>query len=847
MAGILDLSDGHEIATPRGWHNGWNKYAKEAYKRCKCDAHTKQTKLELADLLRRVVSGELLVVNPIKTHPFPALEDVRSMKAREISSQAAAVFKEFISSAGGLMSTSIRLSKASHAARLYAEAKTHALAGGDMTQVLSITRCQGVVEQHLAKTLPDLASTKQSRLDEADAALAIKHSEAAIVFYSEAVSLKYSESIKSDESYRGDDWYFNLLDKIEETVEDLVNFVISHHQNLARRMASLERMTCGVDDVCITHISLPRFHIQLALANEVFKAIVNLDSTPDCWGDQLSMLKEMSRPLIEAEQQLGRLARLTEYTERVSIGAAAVAGGVRRRDDTKAESKAEPTGADVGAFRFNESLDIDLLGFCENGDLDDVARLLAAGANPNAAYPLTGVTALITSAREGYLEVVQILLSAKANAQKASNDGTTALSAARAKKRHSIVDVLERALTESNQAGARSPVKFGKRKEFKKPPAIVQDPEYSDFADERAKLSELSASRTLYLARCDSNRLLQQATQMKDRLLFQEEYLNMELVMECIVDVLKAAYVACLDSPKCGSDREDFSFLCHESAAAVCSALGVCYSKILKRDAEANNQFLSCVLHADIVTHHSGAQFWGTPWFVAAKNGIEAIRTNRIAEEARKRALEREEILARIAPQVEAIGKCLRDCDSEHIEKRAFTLLQFLRAKFPPSRRSSAAPASDPDPATSREAQRASGKTAGRGKPLCRFFTTTPPSCRHGDKCRFSHAAVCPPVSVSELESELRGLSTSSKTAPDPLVLHRSDHSANFDDTEKERLRKELLKAIERYECDEYEHKGKNGGSLLPGSEGDERDWAVLCEVIVAELCEFWAQLYACV
>ena len=74
MAGILDLSDGHEIATPRGWHNGWNKYAKEAYKRCKCDAHTKQTKLELADLLRRVVSGELLVVNLSKRILFQRLK-----------------------------------------------------------------------------------------------------------------------------------------------------------------------------------------------------------------------------------------------------------------------------------------------------------------------------------------------------------------------------------------------------------------------------------------------------------------------------------------------------------------------------------------------------------------------------------------------------------------------------------------------------------------------------------------------------------------------------------------------------------------------------------------------------
>ncbi|MGI9296383.1 MAG: ankyrin repeat domain-containing protein [Gammaproteobacteria bacterium] len=65
----------------------------------------------------------------------------------------------------------------------------------------------------------------------------------------------------------------------------------------------------------------------------------------------------------------------------------------------------------------------------ERGDVAEVKRLLAAGANPNAMDD-HGRTALQTTALCGHAEVTEVLLSAGANPNAANNDGVTALIAA---------------------------------------------------------------------------------------------------------------------------------------------------------------------------------------------------------------------------------------------------------------------------------------------------------------------------------------------------------------------------------------------------------------------------------
>ena len=77
----------------------------------------------------------------------------------------------------------------------------------------------------------------------------------------------------------------------------------------------------------------------------------------------------------------------------------------------------------------------DLIAAAFNGDLPEVQRLLAKGAEvnaktnegPNELISANGSTALMLASWRGHLEVVRVLLAKRADVNAKRNDGTTAL------------------------------------------------------------------------------------------------------------------------------------------------------------------------------------------------------------------------------------------------------------------------------------------------------------------------------------------------------------------------------------------------------------------------------------
>lgn len=92
----------------------------------------------------------------------------------------------------------------------------------------------------------------------------------------------------------------------------------------------------------------------------------------------------------------------------------------------------------------NASKDSEKCPLCKpaaDGNLAEINRLLAEGANPNSVND-NGMTALIVSAIEGHVEIARVLLAAGTNVNHANKEGITALMAASLFGYSEIVKVL---------------------------------------------------------------------------------------------------------------------------------------------------------------------------------------------------------------------------------------------------------------------------------------------------------------------------------------------------------------------------------------------------------------------
>ena len=201
------------------------------------------------------------------------------------------------------------------------------------------------------------------------------------------------------------------------------------------------------------------------------------------------------------------------------------------------------------------------------------------------------------------------------------------------------------------------------------------DVELSDLND---RLSEIDSSQQYYWGRGSSQQHRIQGESFFRQMLFNEETLDTELLWICI-DHLSTS-MQCLR----GADNNPETCSCHESFAKSCSALGLVYEKVLKIPEKAHGLYLQTILHCDIVTHTTGAQFFSKEWYQVAKSGVEAHRRRREAFDSAEVERLREPTLAALKPTLTAIDAAIATCQSKMYKGHA--LMVHIYAKVPPKK-----------------------------------------------------------------------------------------------------------------------------------------------------------------
>lgn len=197
-------------------------------------------------------------------------------------------------------------------------------------------------------------------------------------------------------------------------------------------------------------------------------------------------------------------------------------------------------------------------------------------------------------------------------------------------------------------------------------------------------LNELNSSRRLYYARSIALQYYCIADEMNIHALFEEENLNMDLIFLCL-DNYGAAITSLRVLPEIiVNELEDNqeNYHCYETAAKVSSAMATILLKVLKDDAKSHPIFLRVIQYADIVTHTNGATFFHRDWYQRAKDAIEAYRRKRAAYDASEIAKQREPMLKKLKPELDAILAAMNKFESKAY--RAHALLVHLYDKHPP-------------------------------------------------------------------------------------------------------------------------------------------------------------------
>jgi hypothetical protein len=181
------------------------------------------------------------------------------------------------------------------------------------------------------------------------------------------------------------------------------------------------------------------------------------------------------------------------------------------------------------------------------------------------------------------------------------------------------------------------------------------------------QIEDLEDDFKLYLARAQSLQRRQQAIDVTEELLFIDEELSMDKAF-FVIDELHVAIVCVRD-------------VCLESEAISYSQLGEFYEKVLRMDTKANELYLQCHLIAQTVSATTGANFYQSPWFTAAKDGLERIRVKRFTLDQAEIAKKREPFLAKLKPQLDALRASHAACESK--QYKLHLLLQYLCKTHP--------------------------------------------------------------------------------------------------------------------------------------------------------------------
>ena len=196
------------------------------------------------------------------------------------------------------------------------------------------------------------------------------------------------------------------------------------------------------------------------------------------------------------------------------------------------------------------------------------------------------------------------------------------------------------------------------------------------------QIEDLEGDFKFYLARAQSLQHRQQAADVTEDILFIDEVFSMDKAF-FVIDELHAAIMCVHD-------------VCLESEAISYSQIGEFYEKVMTMDTKANELYMQCHLVAQTVSATTGANFYQSPWFTAAKDGLERIRVKRFTLDQAEIAKKREPYLAKLKPQLDALRASHAPCESK--QYKLHLLLQYLCKTHPSKDPKKNAASSLPDP-----------------------------------------------------------------------------------------------------------------------------------------------------
>jgi hypothetical protein len=192
------------------------------------------------------------------------------------------------------------------------------------------------------------------------------------------------------------------------------------------------------------------------------------------------------------------------------------------------------------------------------------------------------------------------------------------------------------------------------------------------------ELTETENSVKLYRARADSSRFRSLADEEKERLFFQNENYDEELLFVCL-DHYAVALSALRKEG--GSTAE---YICYESAAKICVGMAELLgnNSMLNLEDKAHTLYLRSIQFADIVTHTNGATYFSCAWYQKAKQEIEKYRKRKEAFDNKAREEARAPMLEKLKPQLDSMDACYTEHDSKATQ--AYKFLVYVYKTHPP-------------------------------------------------------------------------------------------------------------------------------------------------------------------
>jgi len=197
---------------------------------------------------------------------------------------------------------------------------------------------------------------------------------------------------------------------------------------------------------------------------------------------------------------------------------------------------------------------------------------------------------------------------------------------------------------------------------------------YMMYVELNERLVELEAARWTYLARSESAQKRSAADLMKTQLMFESETLDMEVFFNCVDTYRHAMSLASAYKEKGAASYE------HEAIAAA--HLGNLLDEGQRMYKSAQILYMHAIRLSEAITSQSGCTFHNCSWYKLATQGILDDNKRNEAFDSAKVSKEREPILLKLKPELDAITAAVNSFEGR--DYSAHALLVHIYSKHPP-------------------------------------------------------------------------------------------------------------------------------------------------------------------